>query len=196
LQHFDLKAEDYLPKHGLTMEDILQDIQTIGKEAVERNTYKKGLKDMATKYRRFLDAVEAPTTLSREEALGLSDMRMYLKRNAGHAFGFFKYRKERYEDEVGRFSELCLAYKMHLLANKEVIMSYIESEIKRLQHTMMEEQDLRRELVCARHQKQKNDWGTTYVQCECGREYTRSNKCKHEQTKKHREWVRNSALHS
>jgi uncharacterized protein (UPF0305 family) len=112
LQDFDLKAEDYLPCH-LTMESILQEIQDIGREAVENNTYKKGLKELATKYRRFLDAVEAPTTLSKEEALGLSDMHMFLKRHPGHAFGFFKYRKERYEDEVGRFCELCLACKMH-----------------------------------------------------------------------------------
>jgi hypothetical protein len=49
--------------------------------------------------------------MTKDEKLALSDMYMYFKRNTGHAYGFQKYRKAIYEDEICRFSELCLVNK-------------------------------------------------------------------------------------
>jgi hypothetical protein len=83
---------------------------------------------------------------------------------------------------------------MHLLVNKEAIVNAIEKEMELLQRTMDDEQNIRKQLVCSRIQRQKNDWGCQHVNCECGVEYTRSNKCRHVTTKKHQEWELKSTL--
>jgi hypothetical protein len=61
---FGLKAEDYLPSHGLTIEAILEEIQTISREAMENNTYKKGLKELMRRYRFYLATFANPSTLT------------------------------------------------------------------------------------------------------------------------------------
>jgi hypothetical protein len=78
VKDFELRAKDYLPSHGSTIEAILEGIQTISREAMDDNTYKKGLKELMRRYRLYLATFANPSTLTKDEELALPWARVWL----------------------------------------------------------------------------------------------------------------------
>jgi hypothetical protein len=187
VETFYLKAEDYFIPTSL--ESILQDVNNMCKNANDDWLPKSGIKKLLKLAEKYNFICENPTALTSEDQLAISEMRNFLKQNRGHTFGYFKYRKQFYEEEVGRYYEMSLINKMNILANKDIIFKEIENKIIFLNNCLVNDALVKKHVVTERHKKQKDEWAKKRALCVCGREYRQGDKQAHFKTKVHQRFI-------
>lgn len=187
LEDFNLLAEDYFIP--VTVESIFKDIETMCKNANDEWLPKLGIKKLIKLAEKYNNICENPTALTSEDQLAIEDMKSFLKNNRGHAFGYFKYRKAFYEEEVGRYYELSLINKMNILANKDIIFKEIENKIIFLNDCLVNNTFMHKHIVTERQKIQKRNWARQYALCICGSEYRKGDRAVHYKSKKHQRFV-------
>lgn len=188
LEHFKLNADDYFEPFSL--EDFLYNIEFICKNANDEYLPKRGINRLVKLSNEYSFICDNPTVLTEQDQLAIEEMKEYLKNNKGHSFGYFSYRKQFYEEEVGRFYELSLANKMTILANKEFILEQIQNKIKFMYQCEYENKYIKKKIITPKIKLQKLAWANKKVLCVCGKEYSKSGKFLHCKTKHHVNFIK------
>lgn len=188
LHNFDLFAENYF--NYINFETIKAEINDACKTDLGEYNLNIGLKNLKKLYRKYTFLFDNPTILTRDDQIQLMAMYKYLKSHKGTEYGYLKYRKMHYDNEVARFNEMIIQRNTALLAIKDLVFSQIDLQIEYLTHQENTPFQQMKQFVSTEvHKSQKKRWAKERQLCCCGKEYNKANKYAHENTRYHQEFM-------
>lgn len=187
LENFDLNANDYFVPFDI--EQFILECDSICKNANEQYVPKQAIKKLTKLYNHYLNICENPTALTEQEEIDMLSMKEYLTKNRGHINGYFPYRKQFYEEEVGKLYELSLTNKMYILANQDFIFTEIQNKIIFMQECDYQNTYIKHKIITPKIRLIKRNWAKQKTLCVCGKEYNKSGKTQHFKSKHHIQFI-------
>lgn len=186
LQDFQLNAEDYF--EPFNVEQFISNINSLCLNSNEYYAPKTAIKKLIKLYELYSFICDDPSSLTEQEQLDMQQMKNYLNKNRGHLYGYFAYRKQFYEEEIGRYYELSLTNKMYILANKDFILQTILQKIQDIQD--FENHKIKiKPIITPKTKQDKRNWANQKTLCVCGKTYNKSGKALHCKGKHHIQFI-------
>lgn len=189
LQGFDLFAKDYF--HFIDIESIKDEIDECCKNDLgEYVSAKQGVKSLKKIFDKYTFIFDNPSLLIKDDQMAIFEMKRYLNTNKGCEFGYLKYRKQHYDEQIGRLYELVLERNMNLLVYKDIVFLEIERKIEFLQNNEHSNEILmKRFFSLEKAKEQRKLWAKKRSLCVCGKEYSKGDKIAHYKTKYHQNFL-------
>lgn len=197
LHGFDLIADDYvrivdsIPYDSNIIANLLVYHNQTTEHYAERWLYSKGVHALTKLLNLYMDIIQNPSELTKHEFVCLDKMKRYLTENAGHSYGYFKYRKEWFQHQCELFIQLSLSMKMEIIANQDVLVNDLCDKIKQLEYVKETNNSLNTYISQEKYKPTKLRWANKVVMCQCGTEYKQSNRFNHLKTNKHKQFIHN-----
>jgi hypothetical protein len=193
LEGFDLFAKDYF--NFIDIEKIKEEIDDYCKNDFgEYLSPKKALRQLQTLFDKYNFIFDNPSLLTKDDQMAIFEMKRYLNSHKGSEFGYIKYRKQHYENEVIKLYELVLERNMNLLVCKDIIFLEIERKIEFIQnHQNSKEMKIHHFFTLEKAKEQRNEWSKKRVLCVCGKEYRQGDKYKHCNTEYHKRFIQETS---
>jgi len=181
LSDFHLDARYLVP-----IFDFCREIEEASYDELGELSYRKAKRKFKKLFRKYNAIFDAPDVPTHEDHESLSVMRKYLKNNKGDQFGYFKYRREHYHEQVALYNSLMMQRNMELLAHKT---EFFEAMERRMELLDKHEHKAKTADPLSTVRRQKNRWSKEPVMCACGVLYTQGNKTAHVKTKHHKAFL-------
>lgn len=172
---------------GLVTEyDIIDHQNNLFQTYIENEQYKQGIKQLEKLLQHYMDIVSSPDQLTNLDLLGLCQMKKYLTDNSGHSHGYFKYRKQYYQQQCDTYTQLSLQNKIIVFVHQDTIVNDLCQKINTLQKLLKDNLTLHKFTTAHKYKQTKLRWAKTYVQCsDCQKYYLQANRHNHIKTKHH-----------
>lgn len=170
IKGFNLYHEDYV-KSFTNISDVYDLIEHDLDIWISNRKWSKVIEKIYEISKKIQEVLSSPNFPTKKEMIGYKLMEKYYFDFCGE---YDECLKTIYEIEVKNYFDICIANKMYLIANIDLLKDFFKNEIQKYR-------DIKNQ-----HQREyRNKYNTKFVKCECGTFVQYVNIFEHRKTKKH-----------